>query len=452
MTDKIVRELKQRPIALLATIFLTLFVLIAFFAPFLASNQPIFAVFEGHVFFPVFRYLLYPGFYTKPIDQAFNLLLLFVPFFILFYRKFWIPLLLFVVTFFALQMFPIKSPVAPGNSYDRFEKVLSYTLDKEQQGSLLPLVPAYQALLEVRQGKSIATSPSILPTLWNLRQREVEEERDRARSNPEALAAIDQHQEELEKGSKELFKVMPLIRPFNYEQDAGGSQLLNTLLPWYKLTRVNRKDLTAAIIFGTRISLVVGFGSVLLAAMIGLPFGAAAGYFTRWVDLLFSRVLEVWEGMPVFFMLLMIVAITESKSIGWLIAIIALFGWTGFARYVRSESLRIRNLPYILAAKTYGASESRILFKHLLPNALVSFFAILPFAILGAITAESGISFLGLGEEGSASLGVLMDEGRGHFPAESDLLWPPAIFLTVTLVSFAILGDTLKNILDPKRG
>lgn len=451
MMEKLKRELKRRPIALLAAIFLILFVLIAFFAPFLASNQPIFAIFEGQFYFPLFRYLLFPGFYTKPIDQAFNLLLLFLPLFIILYKKIWIPALLFVAVFVVLQIFPIKNPVSSGNAYDQFEKVLSYTLEKEQQERLLPLVPAYQALLEVRQGKSVVDSPSILPTLWNLRQREVQEERERAQGDAAALLAIDQHQEALEKGSKELFKVMPLIRPFHYEQDAGGSQLLNTLLPWYKLTRVNRKDLTAAIIFGTRISLVVGFGSVLLAAMIGLPFGAAAGYFTRWVDLLFSRVLEVWEGMPVFFMLLMIVAITESKSIGWLIAIIALFGWTGFARYVRSEALRIRNLPYILAAKTYGASQSRIVFKHLLPNALVSFFAILPFAILGAITAESGISFLGLGEEGSASLGVLMDEGRGHFPAESDLLWPPAIFLTITLVSFAILGDTLKNVLDPKR-
>ncbi len=386
MIEKVKRELKKHPIALCAAIFLTVFVFIAFFAPFLASNQPIFAVFEGNIYFPLFRYLLYPGFYTKPIDQAFNLLLLFLPIFFLLYKRFWIPALLFVVTFFTLQFFPIKNPISPGNNYERLEKVLSYTLEKEQQEKLLPLVPAYQALLETRQGQTIEPTPSILPTLWNLREREIQEEKDRAESNPEALAAINQKQNDLEEASHHLFKVMPLIRPFHYEQDAGGSQLLNTLLPWYKLTRVNRKDLTAAIIFGTRISLVVGFGSVLLAALIGLPFGAAAGYFTRWVDLLFSRVLEVWEGMPVFFMLLMIVAITESKSIGWLIAIIAVFGWTGFARYVRSEALRIRNLPYILAAKTYGASETRILFKHLLPNALVSFFAILPFAILGAIT------------------------------------------------------------------
>jgi len=451
MIEKIQKQFRKQPVALLAAIFLSLFFLTALFAPFLASNQPIFAFFEGKFYFPLFRYLLYPGFYTKPIDQAFNLLILFLPLFLLLYKRIWLPTLLFGLTFLFLHFFPVKNPVGPGNDYQRFENVLSYTLEKEQQQRLLPYLPAYHALLQERKGGKIEMSPSILPTLWNVRQRGLQEEKERKADQPEAIAVIEQHQNDLEEASKHLFKIMPLIRPFHYEQDAGGDQLLNTLLPWYKLTRVNRKDLTSALIFGTRISLVVGFGSVLLAALIGLPFGAAAGYFTRWVDLLFSRLLEVWEGMPVFFMLLMVVAITESKSIWWLIAIIAVFGWTTFARYVRSEALRIRNLPYILAAKTYGASEGRILFKYLLPNALVSFFAILPFSILGAISAESGISFLGLGEEGSASLGVLMDEGRNHFPAESYLLWPPAILLTLTLVSFAILGDTVKNALDPKK-
>jgi peptide/nickel transport system permease protein len=450
MIHKIYLELKKSPVSLVAALFLCLFVIMAIFAPLLASNQPLFVWFEGSPYCPLFRYLLYPGFYTKSIDRFFNLLLLFVPLFLIFWKRPLIPFCLFLTTFVYLSFFPIKSPP---ESYDKLENLIEYTLEKRQQEKLLPLLPLYHTLLEEREGKNIEMSPDILPTLWNIRKRELKEERSRLErtGDEEEQQRLKEREKWLESRSKNLFYIMPLIRPFHYEVDAGGNQLLNMLLPWYELTRLNRKDLTAALIFGTRISLVVGIGAVSLAAFIGLPFGAAAGYFGGRIDLIFSRVIEVWEGMPVFFMLLMIVAITESKTIGWLILIIALFGWTSFARYVRSEAYRIRTLPFILAAKTYGASESRILFRYLLPNALVSFFALLPFAILGAITAESGISFLGLGDEGSPSLGVLMDEGRNHFPAESNLLWPPALFLTLALISFALLGDTLKNALDPKR-
>lgn len=162
------------------------------------------------------------------------------------------------------------------------------------------------------------------------------------------------------------------------------------------------------------------------------------------------RLLEVWESMPTFFMLLMSVAILQSKSIFLVIGMIGIFGWTGFSRFIRGEFLKQKNLSYVEACHAVGYPTSWIIFKEIMPNAISPIITLLPFAIMGAITSEAGLSFLGLGEEGSTSWGVLMDEGRRAFPAESYLLWPPAILLTILLVAIALVGDAIRDELDPK--
>lgn len=243
---------------------------------------------------------------------------------------------------------------------------------------------------------------------------------------------------------------MPLIRPFHWEDDAGGEQSLNQYIGWTELTRINRKDLLAALIFGVRVSLVVGTTAVALALAIGVPIGAFAGYYGGKFDIIVSRLLEIWESMPTFFMLLLVVAITQSKSILLIITVIGLFGWTSFSRYIRGEFFKQRNLSYVEACKASGFSDRYTIFSHILPNAFPPLLTLLPFAIMGAITSEAGLSFLGLGEEGSSSWGVLMDEGRTAFPGESYLLWPPAILLTILLIAIALVGDALRDSLDPK--
>jgi peptide/nickel transport system permease protein len=255
----------------------------------------------------------------------------------------------------------------------------------------------------------------------------------------------------LESESQKLqFVLMPPLSHFHWEDDAGGSQSLNQKLPWWELTRINRKDLLAALIFGVRISLVVGFLAVGMALLIAIPIGAMAGFYGGKVDIVVSRLLEIWEAMPTFFMLLMAVAMLQSKSIFIVIAIIGLFRWTGFSRYLRGEFLKQRSLPYVEACFALGYRNSYIMFSHILPNAIPPLLTLLPFAMMGAITSEAGLSFLGLGEEGSCSWGVLMDEGRSAFPGESNLLWPPAALLTTLLVSIALVGDALRDTFDPK--
>ena len=243
---------------------------------------------------------------------------------------------------------------------------------------------------------------------------------------------------------------MPLLRHFHWEDDAGGDQTFNRYVSWWDLTRINRKDMVASLIFGVRISLSVGLLAIALALLIGIPIGAAAGYYGGKTDIITYRLIEIWESMPSFFMLLLVVAFLQSKSIFLVIAVIGLFGWTGFSRFVRGEFFRQKQLPYVEACHAMGYNDSRIIFSHLLPNAIPPLLTLVPFAIMGAMTSEAGLSFLGLGEEGSSSWGVLMDEGRTAFPSESYLLWPPAILLTTLLVAIALVGDALRDALDPK--
>ena len=265
------------------------------------------------------------------------------------------------------------------------------------------------------------------------------------------LRFIQEREAWFEKENQKItFALMPFIRPFHWEEDAGGQQSLNKYIAWYDRTRVNRKDLVAGLIFGIRISLVVGVTAVFLSLCIGIPLGTISGYFAGKVDIFLFRFIEIWEAMPTFFMLLMIVAILQSKSIFVVIAVLGIFGWTGFGRFIRGEVLKQRNLPYVLAAKNLGYKHGRIMFSEIMPNAIAPILTLLPFSMMAAITSEAGLSFLGLGEEGSTSWGVLMDEGRSVFPGESYLLWPPAIMLTLLLISIALVGDALRDALDPR--
>lgn len=262
---------------------------------------------------------------------------------------------------------------------------------------------------------------------------------------------INDKQEWLDKQAAALrFDIMPMIRPFHWEDDAGGNEMLNKIVGWCELTRINRKDLVSALIFGTRISISVGILAVGLALLIGIPIGAFSGYYGGKIDMVTYRLIEIWESMPTFFMLLMVVAFLQSKSIFLVIAVIGLFGWTNFSRYVRGEFFKQKQLPYVEACHAMGFKDRYIMFSHLLPNAIPPLLTLVPFAMMGAITSEAGLSFLGLGEENSCSWGVLMDEGRNAFPNESYLLWPPAIMLTILLVAIALVGDALRDALDPK--
>lgn len=494
------RQFKKHATGMVGLFFVTLFVLAGIYAPLLASSKPLVVNWNGQWFFPLFRYLFYQGFYTKRIDLFFNLLMFTFPLTVVGLAWGWkkerrlTPILLGGslvqgISFLYLIFFPVSDPAFDPTLSNERQKALqqcaikgcisswnfdlSYMTPYAQLNAILSydLKKKQDIILQsaVREAWDRDRKKKIFPSLWEQSQHQEAIERERQTMKLLQIGAEggegsvpyfiaqgrlryrQEKKEWLERESEQIrMIIMPLIRWAHWEDDAGGDQALNQSLPWWELTRINRKDLVSALIFGVRISLMVGFLAVGLSLLIGVPIGAFAGYWGGKIDIATCRLLEIWESMPTFFMLLMVVAMTQTKSIFIVISVVGLFGWTTFSRYIRGEFLKQRNLPYVESCKSLGYSNFYIIFYHILPNAIPPLLTLLPFAVMAAITSEAGLSFLGLGEEGSCSWGVLMDEGRTAFPGESYLLWPPAILLTVLLIAIALVGDTLRDVLDPK--
>lgn len=478
-------QFKHHRLGYMALWILLAFTLAAIYAPFLASSKPLLVVYDGTIYFPLFRYLFYPKFFSKNLDLFFNLLIFTFPLGCLVMscwksvKAFFLIALLQLALFAFILLFPMGDPAASANTppkqslsgpswqqelsgmspYRRLNLILEYQQQKSEGENiardLATMLPAGDPFLEH------------IPTLWQIDRKRKQEQLERenktilrlkaegkqqdAAETGAAIAYVAEREQWLESESRRLkLQINPLLTSFHWEEDAGGSQHLNQYLPWWKLTRLNHKSLLAALIFGIRISLVVGLMAVSIALAIAIPVGSIAGFYGGTVDIIICRLLEVWESMPTFFMLLLIVAVTQSKSIFLVIAVIGFFGWTSFSRFLRGEFFKQRHLPYVEACHAIGFPKPYIIFLHILPNAIPPLLTLLPFAIMGAIASESGLSFLGLGEEDSCSWGVLMDEGRASFPAQSALLWPPAFLLTLLLVSIALVGDALRDTLDPK--
>ena len=153
------------------------------------------------------------------------------------------------------------------------------------------------------------------------------------------------------------------------------------------------RDVLARILYGLRISLLFGFALTLLSAALGILAGAIQGYYGGWIDLIGQRILEVWSGLPMLFMVMVLVSLF-SPSIYWLFLIMLLFGWTTLVSMVRAEFLRARNLEYVWAARSIGAGDGRIMFKHILPNVIGSSLSQLPFMLTANITALTALDFL----------------------------------------------------------
>lgn len=487
-------RLKRHLLGMSALFVVVIFCLVGIYAPLLASSKPLVVHYQGSWYFPLFRYLFYTGFYTKKIDLFFNLLMFTFPFLWLSVysfkhhlrlRKMLFGLLLGIQIglFFLFSCGVVKDPAAAPllnsarqqvvqdaikesghapypswefdlrymNNYAKLNLLLSHEQRKTQYDRLTKQQANCMATLHQMSQQQRAQMLQTLDEKINSYQKAGKTASQSYLMALSKKAYIIDRQQWIANESKQIgFILMPLIRPFHWEEDAGGNQCLNQLSTWTDLTRINRKDLVAALLFGVRISLVVGITAVALALLIGVPFGACAGYYGGNFDIVLSRLLEIWESLPTFFMLLLVVAITQSKSIFLIISVIGIFGWTSFSRYIRGEFFKQRNLSYVEACMAAGFSDRYIIFSHILPNAFPPLLTLLPFAIMGAITSEAGLSFLGLGEEESCSWGVLMDEGRTAFPGESYLLWPPALLLTVLLIAIALVGDALRDALDPK--
>ncbi len=210
------------------------------------------------------------------------------------------------------------------------------------------------------------------------------------------------------------------------------------------------RDVLSRLIYGFRISVLFGVLLTILSATIGITAGAVQGYFGGKVDLLFQRFLEIWSSMPSLFVLI-IVSSVLVPGFWTLLFVLLLFQWVSLVGVVRAEFLRGRNFEYVTAAKALGLSDARIMFKHLLPNAMVATLTFLPFKLSGSISALTALDFLGLGlPPGSPSLGEMLAQATANLQAPWLGL---AAFLSIAgLLSLLIfIGEAVRDALDPRK-
>jgi microcin C transport system permease protein len=210
------------------------------------------------------------------------------------------------------------------------------------------------------------------------------------------------------------------------------------------------RDVLARVIYGFRISVLFGLILTAASAVIGVSAGAVQGYFGGWTDLLFQRFIEIWSAIPVLYLILIIAAVLPPGFFV-LLGIMLLFSWVAFVGVVRAEFLRARNFEYVSAARALGVSNTTIMFRHLLPNAMVATLTFLPFILNGSITTLTSLDFLGFGlPPGSASLGELLRQGQRNLNAP----WlgiTGFITLSVMLSLLIFIGEATRDAFDPRK-
>jgi peptide/nickel transport system permease protein len=217
---------------------------------------------------------------------------------------------------------------------------------------------------------------------------------------------------------------------------------------WLGTDKLGR-DVMAGMIHGSRVSLSIGFVAVGIAVMIGVVLGAIAGYFGSWIDLTISRFFEIMLSIPTFFLLITIAALLPP-SIYLTMLIIGATSWVGIARFTRNEFLRIRNLDYVTSAIALGVSDRKVMFKHILPNALAPVIVSVVLGIAGAILIESSLSFLGIGVPAElVTWGSILQETSG-----ATFAWWLAVFpgfaIFITVLAYYLVGEGLREVLDPR--
>ncbi|MFG1498109.1 ABC transporter permease [Saccharospirillum sp. HFRX-1] len=210
------------------------------------------------------------------------------------------------------------------------------------------------------------------------------------------------------------------------------------------------RDVVANLLYGFRISVLFGFAVTIITAVIGIAAGAVQGFYGGRLDLFMQRFIEIWSSMPQLFMLIILMSIV-TPGFGWLLLVTLLFGWMGFVGVVRAEFLRARNFEYVQAARAMGMSDGRLMFRHILPNAMVATLTFMPFTLSGSITILTSLDFLGFGmPPGSPSLGLLLAQGKANIQAP--WLGFTAFFIVgFMLTTLIFIGEGVRDAFDPRK-
>ena len=365
---------------------LALLVALGVYAPIFSTSKPFAVCYQNQWYFPFFKYLFYQGLYTKKVDIFYNIMMLLLPIFLLAVYSIKKYRKMICLLFILMQ--------AMGFYYFTHSSSNNFSLD----------------------AKSSINAQAYLQLESNLKSNQYDEI---------------------------SFCLKPIGIGHHWQENAlTSSANIGSV-------RVNGQSLWASLFFGIRYSLSIAISATLIAFVIGITIGSIAGYFGKKVDLIIGRWIELWESIPALFVILLLVSSTEKSSMGWMIAALALFSWTAIARIVRLEVLKQKTLPYVDVLRGFGYKPADILIKHVLLQSSSTLISLIPFALVGAITYEAALSFLGLGDRQNCSIGLLIDEARMIYPMQPELFWPPAIFLILILVSLAWLGDLSKKILQP---
>jgi microcin C transport system permease protein len=210
------------------------------------------------------------------------------------------------------------------------------------------------------------------------------------------------------------------------------------------------RDVVARLIYGFRISVLFGLILTLASSVIGVMAGAVQGYFGGLTDLLFQRFIEIWSGLPTLYLLIILASVVQP-NFWWLLGIMLLFSWMALVGVVRAEFLRARNFDYVRAARALGVGDAEIMFRHLLPNAMVATLTMLPFILNGSITTLTALDFLGFGlPPGSPSLGELLSQGKTNIQAPWLGLTAFAV-LAIMLSLLIFIGEAVRDAFDPRK-
>jgi peptide/nickel transport system permease protein len=246
------------------------------------------------------------------------------------------------------------------------------------------------------------------------------------------------------------FKIMPPIpwSPIESSPDQFAPP------SWRHLcgTDITGRDIAARMLHGTRTSLSIGFVAQTISVLVGVTVGGLAGYFRGWLDIAVCRFLEVLDCFPPLLLILVVIGLTDSANNMFVImAVIGLTSWTGLARLVRGEFLRLVGQPFPQAAKALGAGNARIIIRHLLPNALGPILVSATFGVASAILIESSLSFLGFGMQApTPSWGDILNDARYYIDFAWWLAFFPAIAILVTIMSYNFVGEALRDAVDPR--
>jgi peptide/nickel transport system permease protein len=212
------------------------------------------------------------------------------------------------------------------------------------------------------------------------------------------------------------------------------------------------RDIWTRMLYGARVSLLVGVVAVSIYTVIGVLIGSISGYFGGWVDNLLMRFTEIIMCFPSFMLILAMVVILQPSLLNVMI-VIGLFGWTGLARLIRGQVLSLRERDYVIAARSIGASDGRVLFRHVLPGTIAPIMVSATLGLSGAVITESGLSFLGIGVQApQASWGSMLTAAM-QLPILQSKPWlwlPPALAIAMMVLSVNFFGDALRDALDPQ--